>query len=166
MVWMMIYTQDLPMGHCWHRRPVSLRLLTSSSPSSFVSHTGPMMMIMTFLTIAIKTMKIIVTASNVKMVIIMIETYIPTLLPFFSINALQCRTLSTGRTVSTTKITGGNHLKTLNVILKPSKAINIMKIHTVYKKLKMMFNTEHTSFDLSQLRLVIWKTWQWVKPQF
>ena len=90
-------------------------------------------------------MKIIVTASNVKMVIIMIETYIPTLLPFFSINALQCRTLSTGRTVSTTKITGGNNLKTLNE-------------NTVYKKLKMMFNTEHTSFDLSQLRLVIWKT--------
>ena len=113
-------------------------------------------MIMTFFTIAIKTMKIIVTASNVKMVIIMIETYIPTLLPFFSINALQCRTLSTGRTVSTTKITGGNHWKTLNVIL--TQQGNKYYENTVYKKLKINFNTEHTSFDLSQLRLVIWKT--------
>ena len=114
-------------------------------------------MIMTFLTIAIKTMKIIVTTSNVKMVIIMIETYIPTLLPFFSINALQCRTLSTGRTVSTTKITGGNHLKTLNVILT-QQGIKYYENTVQYNKLKMMFNTEHTSFDLSQLRLVIWKT--------
>ena len=46
--------------------------------------------------------------------------------------------------------------KTLNVIL--TQQGNKYYENTVYKKLKINFNTEHTSFDLSQLRLVIWKT--------